>query len=305
MSGSQPPGRGLYVSLLGIDGIGKSSLAQRLTRDLRERGLKVLPLSWRDCLDAQLPGWPQQALRTMWMDTYRLMFGSTIDQGQHIALPERYADWVEERAEERLSELAATPSSATTGPLAAAMVEFAGNLVLYSEVIRPALERGEIVVQETFPYKHVLKEYLLAVYAANRTGTGAYHPQEIDPLFTPMEEFFGGPLNPDVGVFVDGPPELALEWRLKQSGQVGVMEDLRIAGEPGFDGFVRLQSECARRFLEFARKYGWQRHEVRDAPAESNVRRGLDILLAEISRLRPHWQLGRCAGVAAEPAEPE
>ncbi|MFB6581777.1 MULTISPECIES: hypothetical protein [unclassified Streptomyces] len=282
--------RGLHISFLGMDGIGKSTLSELLVAELRGHGLTVTPVTWRSCLDADLPAWPQQALRTLWMDTFRLLFGGAADRDGHVVLPERYADWEAQGAEERLGRLRATASS-PSGPLAAALVEFAGNIVLHAEVIRPALDRGEVVVQETFPYKHVLKEYLLASELAAAHGDGPYSMEEIDFLFAPVEAFFGGALSPDVGVLVDGPVELALRWRLGQSGAVGVLEDLRTAGRPGDDGFIALQSASARRFHAFAQKYGWTVHTVRDAPVEDNARRGLDLVLAEIARARPSWNL--------------
>lgn len=295
-------GRGLHISFLGMDGIGKTTLSQHLVAELRGRGLSVTPVSWRSCLDADLPVWPQQALRTLWMDSFRLLFGGACDDGGPVVLPERYADWTAQRAEDRLGEAKATASS-PSGPLASAFVEFAGNLVLHAEVIRPALERGEIVVQETFPYKHVLKEYLLAAESAAARPGGPYTPEQVDALFAPLEEFFGGGgLRPDIGVFVDGPVELALNWRLLQSGAVGVLEDLRTVGRPGDDGFRALQTASARRFHAFARKYGWAVHTVRDAPVEENTRRGLEVVLGEIARVRPALGLDASGGtgVSAE-----
>ncbi|MFF6780669.1 dTMP kinase [Streptomyces sp. NPDC012510] len=290
-STSATESRGLHISFLGIDGIGKSTLAQHLTAELRARGLTVTPVSWRSCLDAELPVWPQEALRTMWMDTFRLLFGGAVHQGRPVSLPERYADWTSQQSEERLGELQAAASS-PSGPLAAALVEFAGNLVLHSEVIRPALERGETVVQETFPYKHVLKEYLLASELADGADAGSYTPGDVDFLFSPIEEFFGGgALRPDLGILVDGPVELALQRRLAQSGAVGVLEDLRTVGRHGNEGFIALQSASAQRFRAFARKFDWSVITVEDAPVEVNTRRGLDLLLSRIARARPSWDL--------------
>lgn len=281
--------RGLYISFLGIDGIGKTTLSRHLADELRKSGRKVTVVSWRDCLDADLPVWPQEALRTMWMDTFRLLFGGAQEGGKHIALPERYEEWRDSGAEESLGDLKASASS-PSGPLAAVLVEFAGNLVLNSEVIRPALERGEVVVQETYPYKHVLKEYLLAVELAKQSGGEPYGLGEIEALFAPLEEFFGGgSLRPDLGVLVDGPVSLAHEWRLQQSGQVGVLEDLRTTGETGKDGFVRLQAETVGRYRAFAQKWGWCVHTVEDAPLEKNLPRGLELINSQIAALRPSW----------------
>ncbi|MER6214084.1 hypothetical protein ABT213_08465 [Streptomyces sp. NPDC001674] len=283
--------RGLHISFLGMDGIGKSTLSEQLVAELRGSGLTVTPVTWRSCLDADLPAWPQQALRTLWMDTFRLLFGGAVHRDEHVILPERYEDWTAQRSEDQLGRLRATASS-PSGPLAAALVEFAGNVVLHAEVIRPALERGEVVVQETFPYKHVLKEYLLASELTAANANSPYSSDEVDFLFAPVEAFFGGgALSPDVGILVDGPAELALRWRIGQSGAVGVLEDLRTAGRPGDEGFIALQSASARRFHAFAQKYGWIVHTVRDAPVEENVQRGLDLVLAEIVRARPSWSL--------------
>lgn len=91
------------------------------------------------------------------------------------------------------------------------------------------------------------------------------------------------------GRLVDGPVELAYRWRMSQSGQVGLLEDLRTTGDSGADGFFRLQSESAERFRLFADKWGWHLHAVRDAPAEENLGRGLELLRAQIGQLRPDW----------------
>ncbi|WP_031513267.1 hypothetical protein [Streptomyces sp. NRRL F-5123] len=290
-AGATPGERGVYVSLLGVDGIGKTTVAERLVSDLRARGRTVTPVSWRASLHGDLPVWPQAALRTLWMDSFRLLFGGAVAGGEHVTLPERYEDWVREDAEEGLAGLEASASS-PSGPLASLFVEFAGNLVLYAEVIRPALERGDVVVQETFPYKHVLKEYLLARALAGRAGDVPYSRGDMDGLFAPVEAFFGGgPLRADVGLLVDGPVALAHRWRLGQGGRVGVLEDLRTAGEAGDEGFTRLQSESAERFRKFAADWGWSVHTVADAPVEENVPRALALLRARIADLRPQWDL--------------
>ena len=171
------------------------------------------------------------------------------------------------------------------------IVEFAGNIVLNSEVIRPAVERGEVVIQETYPYKHVLKEYLLALELSKNSAGGRYSPSEVESLFAPWS-LRRRVAHADLGVLVDGPVALAHEWRLKQSGQVGILEDLRTTGETGQDGFVRLQSDSAGRYREFAQKWGWCVHAVEDAPLEKNLTRGLDLVRSKIADLRPSWELG-------------
>jgi hypothetical protein len=182
-------------------------------------------------------------------------------------------------------------ASAPSGLLAALLVEFAGNVVLHAEVIRPAVDRGEVVIQETYPYKHVLKEYLVTAEASRRSDAPSYSAAEVDALFAMVERFFANELRPDLGLLMDGPVELAYRWRMRQSGRTGILEDFRIAGTPGHEGFIRLQSESAHHYRRFARDWGWQLHTVQDDPVEENLARGLGLVRSEIRRLRPGWNL--------------
>jgi hypothetical protein len=295
---SQANQQGLYISLLGIDGIGKTSLARHLASALREGGAVVREVSWRSALDADLPAWPREALRTLWIDTFRLLVGGArTPAGEFISIPESYEAWREGKVEDSLGD-AQRSASAPSGPLAAFLVELAGNVVLYSDVIRPAVERGEVVIQETFPYKHVLKEYLLALELANRSSTGGYHRQHIQSLFAPVAQFFGQVMRPDVGMLLDGAVELALSWRLRQSGRVGLLEDFRTAGDSGLEGFIRLQRESGRLYREFAERWQWDVHEVTDRSLGENLTSGLHALYARIAELRPEWDLGNTGPAA-------
>jgi thymidylate kinase len=270
--------QGLHISLLGVDGIGKSTLASLLAQRLREHGIPVRLITWRRTLDdaeAQI-SWPQVALQQMWVETFRLLYGGATSGGKSLLLPRDYPTWRDEGHEARLA--ASDVSGARySGPLAAALVELAGNTVLFPEVIHPAVERGEVVIQETFPYKHVLKQLLVA----NRIGQDHAHSQLTEHVMSFMATTFGsGLFQPDIGVLIDGPVSLAYSWRMAESGHVGVLEDYGAAGERGESGFHALQEQTADAFRRVAKDWKWLVHTVDDTGLENNMRRGLDLVMA-------------------------
>ncbi|MGW0589562.1 hypothetical protein [Streptosporangium sp. NPDC002607] len=284
--------KGLYVSFLGVDGIGKTTLAGRLARTLEDSGLPVRQVSWRGALDTPGPAWPHEALQQLWLETFRLLYGGARSEGEWLSLPRDYRQWRDDGWEPRLEELpleAARPS----GPLAATLAELAGNLILADEVIRPALRRGEIVIQETFPFKHVLKEILIGRRLVSGNGEWEGVAKSLESLVT---DFFGSPpLRPDLGVLVDGPVDLAYRWRMSQTGRLSLLEDYGAAGERGMESFRALQEETAGIFRSVARRWGWVVHRVDDSGLEPNMRRGVDLILDQ-PRLREIGGRGRPSG---------
>lgn len=275
---------GMLISFLGVDGIGKTTLATALAEDLTERGLAVVQTSWRRSLGTAETPWPGVALRQLWLETFRLIYANARGGDGPIALPADFRDWAHDAWEDRLAETAVS-GVRPVGPLAAALVELAGNVVYFAEVIRPAIDDGKIVLLDTFPYKHVLKELTLARHTATREGTPL-----IDSLDRFMTDFFGDPsMQPQIGVFVDGPLELAYAWRTSQNGRVGLLEDLRAAGLHGESSFVAMQQATATRFREVAQRWGWLRHEVDGSGIADNVSRGLRLILG-------HRELARRVG---------
>ncbi|MEO3973600.1 hypothetical protein [Streptomyces sp. CAU 1734] len=270
-------GQGLHISFLGVDGIGKTSLATHLAQLLREHGLPVRLISWRRALEQnEATPWPGHALQQLWLETYRLLYGGSSCNGTPVVLPRDYPHWRDGDYEDRLGR-SEVSGSRHAGPTAAALVELAGNVVLFPEIVRPALQRGEIVIQETFPYKHVLKQLLIA----ERIPSDPVHGELIDHVMSFMTTMFGtAAFQPDIGVLMDGPISLAYEWRMDESGHVGVLEDFSAAGERGKLSFHRLQEQTVDAFRRVAKDWNWLVHTVDDTGLATNMSRGLELITA-------------------------
>lgn len=281
--------QGLTVAFLGIDGIGKSTLCRAFEKRLRADGLEVVTVSWRSALEGTDAPWPAVPLQQLWLESFRTLYGAGLRDGEPLDIPRGYDAWESDGWERRLAAEPVTGNRAS-GALAAAFVEIAGNVILAAEVTRPALARGAVVVQESYPLKHVLKELAVAERLA---GTG-----KDDPAAEPVGELvrvlrgcldlvFGSPLlRPDVGILVDGPSSYAYRWRTAQNGAIGALEDYGPAGERSEESFGRMQDETAKLFREHADARGWIHHRVDDGGVEANTARGLAALCAhpEVAR---------------------
>ena len=277
--------QGLTVAFLGIDGIGKSTLCRAFEERLRASGLEVVTVAWRSALEETAAPWPAVPLQQLWLESFRTLYGAGLRDGRPLDIPRGYDEWRSGGWEKHLAAEPVTGNRAS-GALAAAFVEIAGNIILASEVTRDALARGAVVVQESYPLKHVLKELAVAERLAEAGRGGS------DPAAEPVAELAGvlrgclemffssALLRPDVGIFVDGPSSYAYRWRTAQNGAIGALEDYGPAGERSEESFSLMQDETAKLFREYAETWGWIRHEVDDSGVESNTRRGLEALCA-------------------------
>jgi hypothetical protein len=258
-------GHGLYIALLGIDGIGKSTLADELAVACKRAGIAHTVVSWKRWIEPQHhqdTDYPLRSLRDMWFETFRLCYGGGSIDGGARDLPSSYEDLVASGGSDYL-HAAQIAGAHASGPFAASWIELAGNLLLYFEVILPLVQRGEIVIQDSFGYKHVIKELLL---------TDRIDPGQKDALEEARKcfsTFFGRILAPDLGLLVTGETSMALKWRTRAVGHTGAFEDLSIAGGEG-STFLTMQGDCAAEFAEFAQAYGWTHLEMIDAAWQVN-----------------------------------
>lgn len=268
---------GLLISFLGIDGIGKTTLARALAAELAAANVPVRVVSWRSALESTPDPWPRQPLQQLWLETFRCLYAGSVTSGERPRLPPDYETWVNDGWEGRLAALA-VDENAPGGALAAAFAELAGSIILSTEVIQPALRDQVVVIQETFPYKHVLKELIVAEKLADEHAVPSLKDMARSLRGTVRALFCAPPLRPDIGVLVDGSSKLAQQWRTAQSGGPGVLEDLGIVGDKGESSFVDLQEETAAEFRIYAHDAGWSVHTVDDSGIDQNIARGLDLV---------------------------
>lgn len=267
------PARGAHVALLGIDGIGKSTLTAGLAERCAQVGQPVRTVSWRRFIEspAEPAGWPKDSLQNLWLEIFRLYYGGATLDGGGRDMPGSYAELTARGGTEHLHDAAVTGVRAH-GPLAAALLEIAGNILLQRDTIRQWVAEGCVVIQESYGFKHVVKELLL-VEALDPALAG-----EAALTLRFARDFFGRVCVPDVGVMVAGDPALALRWRTAEAGRTGVFENLAVAGDDPRASFLSLQTRCTEIFADFAAAHGWLRFEVRDEPRERNRDRLLAAL---------------------------
>lgn len=271
---------GIHIALIGIDGIGKTTLCQELANHLSENNDKVKTISWRNVIEQDNNKWPNEPLQELWLETYRCLFGGASWNKKNIEIPRNFPEWHKEKTEDLIQSAGAVESNKISGVIAASMVEMAGNVLLSSDIIQPLLSDGYIVIQETYPYKHVLKEILIAEKMAENEDSKIYSDVFKTLHFTLESLFSNKPMAPDIGVFLDGSARMAYKWRMLQSGKVGVIEDFGAAGGTGVESYINLQEMTAKFYRKLAEKNNWIVHNVEDVDKEKNIKKGLDKILS-------------------------
>jgi dTMP kinase len=155
---------GVFISLEGLDGSGKSTMAERLVRAFRTAGL--------DALLTREPG------------------GTSL--GEHVR------------------SILLRDESTTIVPRAETLLFAAARAQLVDEVIRPALERGAVVVTDRFTDSSLA--YQWGGRGVDKDGIGA------------VQLMATAGLEPDIKILLDLPVETALGRRLAHAGQVNRLD---------------------------------------------------------------------------------
>lgn len=263
--------QGFDIALLGLDGIGKTTIANYIQSELIGRGLQVSMVSFRRSMQESDSSFVRNTLQELWLGSLRTIYGTAKSSGTDIpeAFPNNFENYISSGFEEWLASISIDDND-VTGPVSASLVEIAANFVLRDHEVDRLTSKGIVVIQETFGFKHVVKELLIARRLASQKGERQAE-KLIDNLFNMMEACFAQWLQPDVGIFVNGAPELAYRWRMKQEGNVGVIEDFGSAGASGEESFISLQRECAKIFKGYSKKWDWVEVNVKNRPVEENI----------------------------------
>lgn len=275
--------KGLHLALLGIDGAGKTTVARALVAHLKMNGVSAETLSWKKAMTAS-DSVSSALLAQISSLIYRLQF-------LRAAVPESDRDtlqWLNELADTqtvvreasgRLRAIGVSSNDASAF-VPAALMELAGGIVFHYEFIRRKVEDGFVVVDESFGFKHVLKN-LLVSRALSPSASQALHDASAAVLRAATDIYFGT-LAPDHGFFVDTPPVLAEGWKREGGEPPTAFETYGLAGAVSSTTFQSFQEDCRREFSSVCTSFGWKQIQMGDASAEENIRKALLTITTEI-----------------------
>lgn len=269
---------GIQISLIGIDGAGKTTLAQALSQWLRSRGHAPEVVSWKSVI-AQGGLLAGDVLSSISMAAYKLQFAEAQPVDQVGNLRELLAvdstDRFFRETEDLLRGLS-VHRNAAHALLSAALVELAGNCYLHHARVLPVVRDGGVVIVESCGFKHVLKNALMAQQLAEPGS--ALHRETMEVLER-ASVYFGELLKPTAGYWVDADPGMAAAWRSLGGVSSTNFEDYGLIGASrDSSAFVAMQRDCRAHFERFAGRWGWTRLEMLDRPKESNLRAALDVI---------------------------
>ncbi|MCL7376989.1 hypothetical protein [Streptomyces sp. 35G-GA-8] len=246
---------GLIISFLGMDGVGKSTIARALHHRLRADGHRVRLLSRRDYLLSQPEGATGDAHRALYDASLRSLysFATTTDGA---CLGEVFPGPAGDLRNEVLEKTLNTAAIGTNDPrtlTAAALCEIAGALAYRVSIVEPELARGTVVLEETDPFKMIAKLCLFAQHSL----------QEEDPAHQAAVAVLRSAttvLRPAAGhvpVLVRCDPHRAYERRMKQRGALGALEHYGpVGGGTGRAAYIDLQARSQDAFDALADDWG-------------------------------------------------
>lgn len=267
----------VHVALMGIDGAGKSSIALALVSALQAAGRPAEIVSFKRALAGSEPV-TSSILAHVAYASLKCQYASADlapTDFDVTALLDDTSVGSFPAAERRLRAVPVAGNSPRAF-LSSALLEIVGGFAVQSHV-EARLRAGVCVVDESYAFKHVLKNVLLAQRAA---GPGTAEHAAAERVLETAVGLFGSLLGPAVGGWVDAEPELALRWREKAGEETTAFENYALVGETGEESFLRMQADCRAAFAAAAAAWGWGHVPMTDRPREDNLAAALELLTA-------------------------
>ena len=262
----------LHVALMGIDGAGKSSIAVELATALHGAGRPAEIVSFKRALAGTEPVTASilahVAYASLKCQYAEAELAGDLDVEALLSATDVGRSFPE--AERRLRAVPVERNAARPF-LSSALLELVGGFWVQSYV-EARLRAGVCVIDESYAFKHVLKNVLLAQRLA---GPGSPVHAEAQRVLDTAVGLFDTLLGPAVGCWVDTEPELALQWRVKAGEETTAFENYGLLGETGDESFLALQQDCRDAFAAAAERWGWLRVTMTDRPREDNLARAL------------------------------
>lgn len=273
--GPRPP-EGLHIALMGIDGAGKSTIAVELAQSLRATGHCVEIVNFKRAMARADPASASilshvafAALKAQYAEAAVEDAGS--DLGALLACEDVGSQFA--KVEDGLRALSVAGNAARP-LLSSAVLEIVGGFWVQAYV-ESRLRAGVVVVNDSFGYKHVLKNALLA---QRLSAPGSPVQAAAQRVLETARSFYHTLLRPTYGYWIDTDPRLALRWRATTGEITTPFESYGLAGESGDASFLAMQEDCRPAFQEAAQEWGWQCVALSDLPKDENIGRAVRLI---------------------------
>lgn len=280
---------GCSIALLGIDGVGKTTLTAELHRRLADSGVDAVRLSRREYLKRRTPGFVGETTRTLYEASLRTLYGlARLPEGRILgdSFPAPPGD-VMAPDFEALLDSAPIQGNDPRALTASMLCEIAGHTVFRATVVLPAVAQGKVVIEDTYGIKSVVKLYLLTQALLTSGDPLLAQARSILDMAVDLLRPGGAPSLP---VLVHAKPEIAYERRVRQKGRVGGMEHYGPAGRTASRAsYLELQERSQHLFDEIGDRWDCMRVDLTDTGPGGepvSVRTAADEIVAAVGRLR-------------------
>jgi hypothetical protein len=259
----------LHIALMGIDGAGKTTVAVELAQSLRNQGRAVDIVSFKRAMIGANPS-TSSILAHVAFASLKSQYAAAVpaDSAADLGslLSENDLGRFFPEAERRLRSVPIESNTALPF-LSCALLEVVGGFWVQA-YIESRLQAGIGVIDESYAFKHALKNVLLAQRMSTRGSPVHVAAQGV---LDTARSLFGSLLQPTHGYWIDTDPLLALRWRTLAGETTTSFENYGLMGETGEESFLAMQDDCRVAFESAARDWKWQRITMPDLPREENI----------------------------------
>jgi hypothetical protein len=273
---------GRHISLMGIDGAGKTSIAMALADLLKRKGYVAEVVSWKSVMsgsDAMVG--KILAHHAMTSSKLQLFKASAFDSKTNLEALLSEEGFSQFRQTEQVMRQIPIERNEAFPFLSAALLELSGSVFLHHAYLSERIKDGRVVIEESCGFKHVLKNVLLAQRLAIE-GTSVHMAAKA--VLENAQLFFGSLLRTSHGYWIDTDPHTALEWRIRHGEPTTNFENYGLSGTESGGSFLAMQHDCRRVFALAAKEWRWARLEMLNRPKEANIRAAIETIEDEVLR---------------------
>ena len=276
--------RGFDIGLIGLDGVGKSTIATELQRALVERGIPTLVQSWRRAVKESDDRFVRSLLAEIHAGSHRMIWGSAQRSAGDVRalFPEGAVDVVGHEFIQTLKAIDVTRNDCRA-LCAAGWLELAADLALQLQEVQPRLTAGQSVILDSFGLKPVAKLLTVSAIVAREDGDND-SVELINRNLRLILDVYGSWLRPEAGFLIDASAETAWRHRERDPKGIGLVEDLAVAGRRGRAPFVELQNAINEIYREAVTAWGWLTIPVGEESLPRATERAVSAILEDLRR---------------------
>lgn len=263
--------KGVFITLVGSDYCGKTTVANSLQQELQREGIKNTLINWKTPLCDPNPDLVVEVLSSSILNFYKLFVGMLNIKGKGKRemekfknnFPKSYADFKNSLIYKKL--IMSADFSVPKGLFyCLTIMEVATFSILYQRYVLPLLKKNFIVISDSWAYKNVVKDLIALKLCVCQKEDAV----KFNTFSKNIYEIIDIHIKGDFTFLLDADINAIGKWKDKK---ISLFESSRVIGSKKNQAFQEFQEEIKAEYSRLAQMKGWNRIKMLDRNKSENI----------------------------------